>query len=100
MDLGEKFSEGYQMRLDALKSKLDFSAFDPNTGGLGGLLNKASQVNAELKATESRLQTRGRADDPQAQAVDLLKAHSGLLQQIARNTESKGTTTLEVANLA
>lgn len=99
--LGEEFANKFQMNWEQLKKLMGLNtniAFD----GLGaGAIAKAQQMAGELKATESRLQTRGRSDDPQSQMVDLLKNHGGLLQQIVTNTQPpKDNVVLGVANLA
>lgn len=100
MNLGEKFNEGFKARMDQLNGLLGANGFDPASGVIGAITGKITSAASELKATESRLQTRGRADDPMQQAVDLLKGNNNLLGQIVRNTEPKSGVTLEVANLA
>lgn len=101
-DLGAKFAEKFQQNLDALKAALNLSG-GINFGGLGDLIGKASTLNQELKATQSRLQVRGRADDPMAQQVDLLRQLNGGINQVVQNTDparQKPGVQLGVADLA
>ncbi len=64
LKLGEEFSQKFQMNWDELKRLMGLNTTVTFDGLGSSALTKAQNMTAELKATESRIQTRGRADDP------------------------------------
>lgn len=72
-NLGNQFSTKFEERMATLKvGRPDFDMdFDLATAGIG---KAGAGKDGQLKATESRLLTRGRSDDPNAKIADNTKA--------------------------
>lgn len=89
--LGNEFSDKFNARLSAVQNNFDgFNAKVNLTQDKSAMVNLGQQKAAavELKSVESRLLTRGRADDPNAKVADNTKATVDELKGLRRDVQS------------
>jgi len=98
-NLGGKFSEKFGERMEGLK--LDKSKFDMNFDLSTTGKTDAGKAASELKAVESRLLTRGKADDPinkvASNTEKTAKELAGLRADMAKNNKPDKSITVKVA---
>lgn len=85
--LGGQFNKKFQDRMEAFKLNKAAFNLDIDLASVGA--KPTGGAASELKAIESRLLTRGRADDPNAKIVDNTQATVKELQRLNQREEAK-----------